>query len=206
MSLYEYDLYLIREFDKGKLLDEIINSGLLQLIDCEEASIVGQVNCFFSEVINQEVRSSPLYIVKLELDDVQLEEVLQSNAQIFISWLQQLFKEHDIAYAFIGGGSYAAYYEEGGITSERVFKQVGHLIEMGTVEIVHPVMFFAQRLGHGKICEIAEESPYQVYKTAGVGCLLLLVSGNIDNNQIEILDPGNIYPRLRDHFLLKARD
>lgn len=204
MSLYEYDLYLIREFDQGELLDEIIKAGLLQPIDDEEALILEKISCFFREVINQAVLSCPIRIVKLELDNAQLEEFLQSNAQAFISWLQQLFKQHDIAYAFMGGGSYAAYYEAGGITSEMVFKQVGHLIETGTVEIVHPVMFFAERLGNGKICEIAKKgAPYTVYEIPGVGCILLLLSGSIDSNQIEILDPGNLYPRLRDYFNIK---
>lgn len=200
MALYEYDLYLIRELDRGKLLSEIINSGLLHVIDDDEASILGQINCFFREVINQEVPSCPLRIVKLELDNAQIEQFLQSNGQAFISWLKQLVQEHDIAYAFIGGGSYAAYYEEGGITSEMVFKQVGHLIETGKVEIVHPVMFYSERLGNGKTCTLAKGSPYSVHEIPRVGCLLLLVNGNLHENQLEILDPGRIYHRLRNYF------
>ena len=200
MSLYEYDLYLIREFDKGELVSEIVNSGFLQPMDNEEGTIIGQVNCFFSEGINREIPSCPLRIVKLELDDTQFETLLQSNGQAFISWMQDIVKENDIAYAFIGGGAAAAYYEEGRITSEMVFKQVGHLIETGTVEIVHPVMFFSERLGQGKTCNLAKGAPYTVYEIPGVGCLLLLVSIDNFGNNLEILDPGSIYPRLRDYF------
>jgi hypothetical protein len=200
MSLYEYDFYLIREFDRGELLSELINSGFLQIIDEQEASILGQINCFFREVINQEVPSCPLRIVKLELDNNQFEIFLQSNGQAFISWLKQLVQEHNIAYAFIGGGSYAAYYEEGGITSQMVFKQVGHLIETGKIEIIHPVMFFSERLGQGKPCVLAKASPYTIYEIPKIGCLLLLVNSSINENQIEILDPGKIYFKLRKYF------
>lgn len=43
MSLYEYDLYLIREFDLGSLLDEIIEAGLLQPSDDESGNILGKI-------------------------------------------------------------------------------------------------------------------------------------------------------------------
>jgi hypothetical protein len=200
MSLYEYDLFLIRELGKGELLNELIGSGLLQPIDDEEASILGQINCFFYEAINQIVPSCPLRIVKLELDDVQLEQVLHSNSQAFISWLQETVRRLDVAYAFIAGGSSSAYYEEGGITSEKIFRQVGYLVETGTVEIVHPVMFFAERIGQGKACELAAGSPYTVYKMPKVGCLLLFIDGNLEGSPIDILDPGSIYPRLSNYF------
>lgn len=204
MSLYEYDLYLIREFDQGELLDEIIKSGLLKPIDNEEALILEKISCFFREVINQVVPSCPIRIVKLELDDVQLEKFLQYNPQIFISWLEQLFKQHNIAYAFIEDSQYSSYHETEGITSRMVFEQIGHLIEMGTVEIVHPVMFFAERLGNGKVCEMAKKaSLYTIYEIPETGCMLLLLRGSIDSNHIEILDPGSIYPILRHNFNTK---
>ncbi|HLO88302.1 MAG TPA: hypothetical protein VK203_25315 [Nostocaceae cyanobacterium] len=200
MSLYEYDLYLIRELDKGTLVNQIIESGFLQPIDEDEAYILGQINCFFREVINREVPSCPLCILKLEIDNNQLEQVLNSKAQLFISWLEAVCKQHDIAYAFIGGGSYAAYYEEARLNSEIVFKQVGHLIESGKLEIIHPVMFFSARIGQGRICNIANNSPFQIRQSPGVGCLLFLIEGDISSDNIEILDPGNIYNILLNYF------
>lgn len=200
MSLYEYDLYLIRELEKGELLSEIINSGFLEDVNDDEALILKQVTCFFGEVINQEVSSCPLRIVKLELDSAQLEQLLKSNAQEFILWLQEIIKMLDPAYVFLGGGSSSSYYEVGGITSEIIFKQIGYLIETGVVEIVHPVMFFSKRIGKGEVCDLAKRSPYAACEIPGLGCLLLLIDNSIEDNQIEILDPGSIYPELRNYF------
>jgi len=201
MSLYEYDLYLIRELEKGELLPEIINSAFLEAVNDDEALILRQITCFFDEFINQAVSSSPLRVVKLELDNVQFERFLKSYAQEFILWLQEIVEKLDIVYAFLGGGSSSSYYEEGKITSEIIFKQVGYLVENGVVEIVHPVMFFSERIGKGKVCNLAKKSPYTVCEMPGFGCLLLLIDGSIEDNQIEILDPGSIYPRLRNYFV-----
>ncbi len=200
MSLYEYDLYLIRELEKGEILPEIINLGLLQTIDDDEVAILGEINCFFSEVINQIIPSCPLRIVKLELDGVQFEQFIGNSGQVFISWLKEVVKKLDIAYSFIGGGASAAYYKEGGITSEKIFRQIGNLIETGKVEIVHPVMFFSKRIGIGKICDLAKKSPYTVCEMPRIGCLILLIDGNIQEGKIEILDPGIIYSRLLKSF------
>ena len=130
------------------MLPEIFRLGLLQRIDDDHALLLGQVDTLFNGSPTNSVHPDyPLRITTLAPDTTQFDQFLKDHAQSFISWLWQIVDETKIAYAFIAPESYAAYYVEGKITSELVFRQVGHLIATGTVEIVHPVMFFAEHLG-----------------------------------------------------------
>lgn len=201
MALYDYNLYIVRELNQGELIPQFLSTGLLQVKDSNEANILGQVDCYFSENINQYSTTRSYYLLVLEFDNEQLEELLNTNGKAFISWLQEVIKQINPAYIFMGGGSYAAYYDVGKISSEKVFTQLDSLIKNGEIAIIHPVMFFSTRLGSGEICSLTGEVPqYQVYNIPERGCLFLLIASNADKTQIEILDPGIIYPELRNFF------
>jgi hypothetical protein len=48
---------------------------------------------------------------------------------------------------------------------------------------------------------VAKHAPlYTEDSKPGIGCLLLLISGDLSTNTIEILEPGLVYPRLKRFF------
>lgn len=199
MSLYEYNLYLIRELNAGDLLPEIFDFGDLTQSG-DEAVAFDQLGCMFRESVNKAHPSYPLSIVTLTFDEVQIEEALRSQSQNFVDWLFNLFLKHDIAYAFMGGGSYSAYYEQCNINAEAVFRQLGDLVGKGIIEFIHPLMFFSERIAQGKLCLLPEKTPYfYIRKEQGRGCLLILIAGDIRTG-VEIIDPGSLYPEIKRIF------
>ena len=202
MALYENNLFLSRALAHGPLLPEMFSSGVLQAEDDNTAQVAGQVRCIYREYENREYAAYPLTVVKLALDDPQFERMLQSKAQVFLLWLWHLLEQHNVIYAFMGGGSsYEGYYDKVRITDKIVYPQIGELVAKGTVKFAHPVMFFSNSIADGKICQLAQRAPlYSVETKPGIGCLLVLVRGELNANSIEILQPGLVYPRLKRHF------
>jgi hypothetical protein len=201
MALYEYELYLLREADRGDIAQDLLAAGLLELAEGTALRLPFGVHAEWSESTNRVRTSMPLRILTLALETSEFEDILTREPASFINWLWAVCERASIAYAFMSPGSYAAYYQAGGITAEKVFSQVGELVEKGDIRFVHPLMFFAERAGGGRACAVAREAPiYHVDYKASVGCLLMLIDGDPARGPLEILDPGTAYPRVAKYF------
>lgn len=201
MALYEYNLFLSRHIRQDSIISELFAAGTLKDTSKKTAIILDEVKCLYNEYINREYEGCPLFVVELSLDDRQIENLLNKDAQKFISWLWEILERHNIAYAFMGGGSYSECHDNFSISGESAFRQMGSLVSKGNILIAHPVMFFAEWIGDGKICGRVKTAPfYSIDIRPEIGCLLMLLEGDIHSNSIEILEPGLIYSQLKEFF------
>ena len=200
MALYEYNLFLVREASMGPILPALTVDTILKPVGADSGYLFGRIACDFEESTESSYPPMPVEVVSLYLQDSDVNSMLREAPDQFIDGLWTIAEHTQIAYAFIGAASDAAYFQVGRITSAEVFRQVGRLVASGEVEFVHPAMFFAERLGRGRTCEIAQNAPrYTVTHRPGIGCLLLLMS-RLKSGGIAIEDPGIIYPELIEYF------
>ena len=197
MALYEYNLFLVRKQTTGSLIAELGRSSNILVEDQDNALVLDRLNCYYQEAI-----LDGIILVQLMFVDSQLEHTLKTRASDFLSWLWKIIEQHKIDYVFMGGGlSYTGYYSSKKITDSDVNGQLRELIDEGVIRYVHPLMFFSENLKGGKLCQIAQNAPfYRIISQPGIGCLLLLADGNINDNSIEILEPGIVYQQLEQYF------
>jgi hypothetical protein len=201
MALYTYTLHLVRERRQGSLLSDLERCEGLVLSGKESRVLLGRAPFFVGEAENHSLPSCPLSVVTLELDDAAFEALLRQDPASFTEWIWRVAAQVDIAYAFIPGGGDIEYREGDRLTSEVTFERLGHLIATGSVDVVHPLMFFAERLGAGATGKTAEKACWPVTRIKpGIGCLLVLASEDPSTGALEILEPGDIYDRLRAGF------
>jgi hypothetical protein len=201
MSLYEYNLYLVREAARGEILPAVERPGLVVRTGEEEGVAGAEIHCYVDEWPLAGGDSAAVRVLRLMLDPDAVEQELHDAPSAFVDWLWDVLAAADAAYAFMGEGGYAEYFTQGRMTIQDVLGQMGALVEHGEVRYVHPLMFFAERLADGALCEVAATAPgYRVTRRAGAGCLLLLTSVNAESGSMEILDPGTAYGRLSRHF------
>jgi hypothetical protein len=202
MALYEYELFLVREADRGEIYQELVALGLMEPAESSMIRLPFNVYADWSESTNRARADTPVQVLAMTLNSGTFEAELRVQPAAFVDWLWSVADRATIAYAFMSAGSYAAYYEAGGISSEMVFHQVGDLVATGEVRFAHPVMFLAERLGNGRACATAREAPlFRVEHRPNVGCLLMLIDGDAQLGPVEILDPGPAYERLSRHFV-----
>lgn len=200
MALYEYNLFLFREASMGPLLPELKSTGIIGPAGEDSGYIFGKIRCDFQERRNDSDPSTPLQVVTIWLQDNDVNALLREDPAQLIDGLWKVAEETKIVYAFIGASSDATYFEIGKLTMEQVLSQVGRIVKQGQVEIVHPVMFFAERVGNGRVCAIAKGAPrYTLQTRPGVGCLLMLTAQMRDGTTT-IEEPGVIYPALATYF------
>ena len=205
MALYEYDFYLFRERSRGSIVSELTASGLLRPVGDGAGYLFGKIGTEFRETLNDQASDGPLCTVSFFLESHDVNNMLRHEPDQFIEGIWDLAKRIDIAYAFIGLSSDAAYVQVGKFTSAQVFGQVNQLVETGTVAYVHPLMYFAERVGSGRVCQAAQRAPkYTVEHKDGVGCLLVLMN-RLAGGRVSIEDPGIIYPELINYFTEQTR-
>jgi len=204
MALYSYHLHLVRELGHGDLFAEMLAGGLLDPPSSapdeeDRIQLLRRAPAFFRQVQNRAYPSCPLQIVSFDLDVDPFEQLLMQESRLFLDWLWRVAEVCNLACAFMPGGGDFKYYVRGRTTDEVIFWQLGELVETGNVEIVHPVMYFAERLGVAHRQAVQARWPVNESKQ-GVGCLLLLASIE-EPGGMEILEPGVIYEELRARFL-----
>lgn len=200
MALEEYNLYIVREEDRGEILPNLFAAKLLSTDVEDEAVAFDSVTCYYAEKLNTAYPLQPVRVVALEFDNDGFEQMLNTNASTFFQWLKEVIYVTNPAYLFMDGGASSAYYAVGKIKSEQVFRQVGHLINAGQIEIIHPLMYFAPRLGDGLYAVVRQVPYYTIQNIPGAGCLLTLMKSENEQRKVEIMDPGIIYPKLLEHF------
>jgi hypothetical protein len=207
MALFEYDLFLVRGAGGGSLLAEMVAGGDVAVEDESAAQISAGLRCLYAQFPAASGATSMPGRLRLGFLRHQIEPMLRDDARRFLDWLWAIFERYRLDYAFMGGADvYQDYHSREPVTDQGVTEQLDELLADGTIRIPHPLMLFAERLGGGRACALAESAPhYQVEQKPGVGCLLVLSDGDLEGDSIEILQPGMIYPHLVRHFREAAR-
>lgn len=189
MGLYTHSLYLLREAARGSLVDDLRAAGLVAADDgaSELPGILGTPS---------EGTVDALTLVEFAPEDGRFDEFLRVRGDELVSWLWTAFEKADVLYAFVPGGGDFKYYEDGVPTDQLTWTQLGELVDTGRVRVVHPLMMFATRLGHGRPCLRARELEWGLKEfREGIGCVIGVVRPTPGG--FELLEPGDMYPSLR---------
>lgn len=193
MGLYTHTLHLLRESAQGSLSHYLQRAGLVRS-DCDSsdlANLLGEPS--------ETRRTDGLTIVEFAPEDGRFDEFLRSRGHELADWLWDAVEKAAVLYAFIPGGGDFKYYEDGVCTDEFQWPQLRELCDTGKVRVLHPLMMFAARLGHGRPYERAKTLNWGLKEVReGVGCLVGFV--NPTESGFEILEPGTIYPVLRERW------
>jgi hypothetical protein len=208
MSLYEYTLHVVREPARGELLADAIAGGIVRIDSgpaeagyFEGSCLRGRVETLVSGGRNEVDPSIPLDILTLSIDGRSFERALLEEPEDFVSWLWHLAESLAPACFFMTGGGDTRYYEKGQEIHSVTFSQLPRLVAHGEVAVIHPIMYFAERLGHGALCEKARRAPWEIVESrAGLGCLLLRAAREPATGALDIMEPGSAYVRLRAFF------
>src|SRR5882672_10579103 len=160
MALYEYDLYIVREQSRGDLLADAISRGVLRVDgdpssgkDLDGSCFGGRVPCIVRRV---QLASDPsLELLNVPLDNDAFVAFLQQTPNELVPALWHIADALDPAYVFMPGGGDIKYFERGEPTDTLTFKQLPRLVYHGEIAVVHPIMYFAERLGNGSVCKKA---------------------------------------------------
>ena len=206
MSLYDYTMYVVREAARGSLFADAQQHAIVRVDasgpgDREGTCIDGRVRCIVRQSTNTVAPSLPLEVMTLALDDRTLEATLAGDLHEFLSWLWKIADVLQPACFFMTGGSDMNYQAHGKPLRERMFTRLPALITDGEIVGIHPIMFFAERIANGIPCKKASGAPWpSVEYRPGVGCLLLLISGDPSTGAFEIMEPGSMYDGLFAYF------
>lgn len=190
MALYSYSLFLLRETARGALVDDLVRAGLATA-DGGELEFLG-MRCTPSVA----ARPEGITVVELAPGDDAFERVLRERGHELVAWLWRASEACGVLYAFIPGGDDVTYEEQGVDIQRFQWTQLSELLDTGTVRIIHPFMWFAERLGHGRPCAKARTLNWGLNESRpGVGCLVSLAERS--ETGFEILEPGAMYPQLK---------
>jgi hypothetical protein len=193
MALYTYSLFLLRESTRGLFVDDLRQANLVRTVG-EEIEFLG-LRC--TPTITQ--GSDGVTAVELAPGDDAFERLLAGRGNEFVRWLWGAMEQAGLLYGFIPGGGDFKYYEDGVAIEQFQWSQLPELLETGTVRVVHPLMMFAARLGGSRPCAKANTLNWGLKEyREGIGCLIGLTSAT--ETGFEILEPGTIYPRLREQW------
>lgn len=189
MGLYTYSLYLLREAERGSLVDDL-RAARLVADDTGELELPGILD------MPSEGQVGGLSLVQFAPEDGRFDAFLRARGGDFVSWLWEAVAKTKVLYAFIPGGGDYKYYEDGVATDQFAWTQLGELVGTGQVRVVHPLMMFAQRLGHGRPHARAKTLDWGLGECRdGIGCVIGLVRPT--QGGFEILEPGDLYSALR---------
>jgi hypothetical protein len=189
MALYQYSLSLVS--DRASFVDDLRAAKLLE-------SIGGELGLLGLGCTPSITHVDGLTAIDLAPDSDGFERLLRDRGDEVVRWLWGAV-EAGLLYAFIPGGG-DIHYEEAGVDIERY--QWTHLRELtddGEVKVVHPLMLFAARMGHGKPCAKAQGLDWGMRESrADVGCLLAFAETT--EHGFVLLEPGSLYPQLKADF------
>jgi hypothetical protein len=209
VSLYENNFYVVRESARGDLFADAERSGVIVVIagppspdGSRDATILGgRVGCIVDASQNAADPSFTLETMVLYFDGPALETVLRETPSAFMDWLWSVAERLQPAVCFMMAGTDLTYFEAAQPVQSIMFRQLPELIKTGKVVAVHPIMYFAERVGEGALCRREARDPWSsVERRAGVGCLWLLVARDAVTGALDIMEPGNLYERLRSQF------
>jgi hypothetical protein len=206
VALYEYTLYVVREHARGDLLEDAISREIVSVQgnresgdDVDGTCLGGRVRCSVSH--GRVPASSALELLTILLDNQSFQRLLDQTPDDLIPWLWQIAETLDPACFFMPGGGDIKYFERGVRTDELTFKQLPRLVSDGEIAVVHPIMYFAERLGQGRLCTKAEGAPWShVEHRPARGCLLVLAHRDATTGMMEIREPVALYDILRAYF------
>jgi hypothetical protein len=193
MALYNYSLYLMRESSRGPFVDDLEHAGLIRRSH-DEIELLG-----FGCTPSVADRAEGVTVVELAPDSDTFERFLVERGTEFVRWLWSAVEHAGLLYGFIPGGGDFKYHENGVSIDAFQWTQLRELLETGTVRVVHPLMMFSARLGQSRPYEKAKTLDWGLKECRnGIGCLLGLTSRT--ERGFEILEPGTLYPTLKQAF------
>ncbi len=186
MALYDYDLYLIRESNKGSILADLLKYPMIYIHDDANGVLDKDADfCFKESMFDNSLIKLAIYF-----DETMFRRYFEKNGKAFINWLKEFLEDYDILYAFISGGEGSDYYRDNHITAKDVYDQLPELLHDKTIKYVHPLMYFSKRLQFDLLAK-AELPYFEVIDVDVKGWLLFC--GNLDSNNSEINDMGRFY-------------
>jgi hypothetical protein len=205
VALYEYTLYVVREQSRGDLLEDAISREIVSVQrdrssgdDLEGTCLGGRVGCSLSR--GRVLADPSLELLSILLDNHSFERLLDQAPDELIPWLWQIAENLDPACFFMPGGGDIKYFERGIQTDKLTFEQLPRLVRDGEIAVVHPIMYFAERLGQGRLCTKAEGAPWSHVERRPPGCLLVLAHSGATAGGLEIREPVQLYDSLRAYF------
>ena len=191
MSLYTYELHLLRESARGSFIDDLQGAGLIRIV-ADDIEFLG-LRCTTS------ITQLPAGVTAIELapNISEFERFLAERGDELVRWMWSVMEQVGLLYAFIPGGGDFKYYENGVPTDEVAWTQLPELLETGAVRVVHPLMMFAARVGHARPCDRVKTLNWDLCECRdGIGCLIGLTSPRGERG-FDILEPGTTYPQLK---------
>jgi hypothetical protein len=189
MALHTYSLFLLRETARGSFVDDLQRAGLVQRVS-EDLELLG-LRCGAS--IGQV--AAGITSIELVPNVSEFDRFLTERGNELVRWLWRAMEETGLLHAFIPSGDDTKTYVDGVLTTERVWTQLPELVETGTVRVAHPLMVFAERLGHGRPCERVKALDWggvSQYR-AGIGCVIAVTSDETERG-FEILEIAGMEP------------